>query len=223
MSFYQQLQQATAAERQQMLEAPVIAACRQGRIGREGYLAFLEHAYHHVKHTVPLLMACGSRLGQEFNWLEPALGEYISEEMGHHHWILEDISASGGDATAIEAGQPDWPIELMVAYLYHQIDRGSPLALFGMVQVLEGTSVALATELGQQIQKSLHLPDGAMHYLYSHGTLDQDHLRFFAGLMDRIEDPQHQRPIIDSARHCYRLYGEMLRRLPLLEETSHAA
>jgi hypothetical protein len=38
------------------------------------------------------------------------------------------------------------PIELMVAYLYDLIARGNPVGLFGMVNVLEGTSIALATQ-----------------------------------------------------------------------------
>ena len=33
-----------------------------GRVSRETYGEFLTEAYHHVKHTVPLLMACGSRV-----------------------------------------------------------------------------------------------------------------------------------------------------------------
>lgn len=57
--FFEQLKQSTAAAQQAMLTAPVIGDVQQGNISKEMYIAFLTQAYHHVKHTVPLLMACG--------------------------------------------------------------------------------------------------------------------------------------------------------------------
>jgi heme oxygenase len=84
-----------------------------------------------------------------------------------------------------------------------------------MVQVLEGTSIELATPLGEHIQKHLGLPDQAFSYLYSHGALDQEHFEFFRKLMDDITNPEDQQAIIDSARMVYRLYGDMLHSIPL--------
>ncbi|WP_421297866.1 TenA family transcriptional regulator, partial [Aeromonas sp. 700722] len=139
MSFYQTLQQATASEREHLFNAPIIEACRRGDISRDTYLAFLAQAYYHVRHTVPLLMATGGKLGQEYEWVRGAIAEYIDEEYGHQEWILNDIRACGGDAEAVRHGQPGLPIELMVAFLYDQIQRGNPMGFFGMVQVLEGT------------------------------------------------------------------------------------
>ncbi|MCE7583460.1 biliverdin-producing heme oxygenase, partial [Vibrio fluvialis] len=57
--FFQTLKQQTLAAQQTMLQAPIFAQCAKGDIDRETYVAFLTQAYHHVKHTVPLLMACG--------------------------------------------------------------------------------------------------------------------------------------------------------------------
>ena len=129
------------------MEAPVFKACSKGEITLEMYTDFLTQAFHHVKHTVPLLMACGSRLSPDYEWVREAIAEYIIEEKGHHEWILNDIKACGGDAEAVRdnrgTGKVGKAIELMVAYLYHQIDRGNPMSLFGMVWVLEGTSVGV--------------------------------------------------------------------------------
>src|SRR5512137_751605 len=47
-----------------------------------------------------------------------------------------------------------------------------PLGFFGMVHVLEGTSVSLALLAADAIQKPLKLPYAAFGYLRSHGTLD---------------------------------------------------
>ncbi|MHA6962585.1 TenA family transcriptional regulator [Zobellella denitrificans] len=217
MSFYQYLQQATAAEREYLLSAPVIAACQRGEVSLGLYRAFLAQAYHHVSHTVPLLMAAGARMPASHEWVRQALVEYIAEEYGHQEWILNDLRACGGDAEAVRQGRPGQAIELMVAFLYHQIDRHNPMALFGMVQVLEGTSVAIALTVAGQLRQELKLPEQAMSYLSSHGALDQEHLRFFAGLMDRVTAVEDQEAIVHAARVVYRLYGDMLRSLEVAD------
>lgn len=213
MTFYQQLQDSTARERDYLLSAPIIEACRTGDINKEMYIAFLRQAYYHVRHTVPLLMATGGKLPQDYEWVRGAIAEYIDEEYGHQEWILNDIRACGGDAESVRTGQPGLSIELMVAFLYDQISRSNPMGFFGMVQVLEGTSVAIALNVAEQLKKGLSLPLNAMSYLSSHGALDQEHLRFFKSLMDKVEKPEDQQAIIHSAKVVYRLYGSMLREI----------
>jgi pyrroloquinoline quinone (PQQ) biosynthesis protein C len=214
MSFYERLQQETVAARQYLLEAPILVDCQRGEISLNQYTAFLTQAYHHVKHTLPLLMACGSRLPERYEWLREAVAEYIEEETGHQEWILNDLAACDVDKERVRHGQPAVETELMVAYAYDLIHRINPVGFFGMVQVLEGTSVALATPLAQIIQDQIGLPDTAFSYLRSHGSLDQDHIQFFRSLMDRIEDPEEQALIIHSAQVFYRLYADIFRSLP---------
>ncbi|MDK9558612.1 AMP-binding protein [Marinobacter sp. M216] len=226
MAFFDRLQQETEDARKHVTEAPVIRAIQEDRFDLESYIWFLTQAYHHVKHTVPLMMACGGRLPERLEFVRKALVEYIEEEYGHHEWILDDLEACGADRESIRQGKPDTSIELMVAYLYDQIDRGNPAAFFGMVQVLEGTSIELATPLGEQIQKQLGLPDEAFSYLYSHGALDQEHFEFFRKLMNEITDADDQQAIIESARMVYRLYGDMLHSIPVQtgrKESQHEA
>ena len=172
MGFYERLVADTEGERQGMLSIPFIRDGMAGKLGLESYTAFLSQAYHHVKHTTPLLMACGGRLPERLEWLRVAVGEYIEEEMGHQEWILNDIAACGADAEAVRRGQPAIPTELMVAYAYDTIQRRHPVGFFGMVLVLEGTGVALATQAADVIKASLDLPDTAFSYLRSHGSLD---------------------------------------------------
>ena len=111
----------------------------------------------------------------------------------------------------------------MVAYAYDTIARGNPLGFFGMVHVLEGSSVALALNAADAIQKPLGLPDSAFSYLRSHGTLDQEHTAHFALLMDAINDPADQEAIVHAARMFYRLYGDVFRELPLPAAMKEAA
>ncbi|MEE2732486.1 MAG: AMP-binding protein [Pseudomonadota bacterium] len=231
MSFFEQLTTLTTAAREYLLSAPVIQAVPEGRFQLAGYQFFLEQAYHHVKHTVPLMMACGGRLPQDKEWVREALAEYIEDEYGHQEWILNDIAACGGDKEKVRNDQPNMAIELMVAFLYDQIQRQNPMAFFGMVMVLEGTSIKLATQMGKIVQQKLDLPNQAFSYLYSHGELDQGHFDFFRNLMDKVTDPEDQQAIVHSANVVYRLYGDMLRSIPLAstqpeqqsQESSHAA
>lgn len=207
MAFFAELLDATAAERARLQALPVIRDALAGRVTLVEYRRFLTEAYHHVKHTVPLLMACGSRLPERLEWLRGAVAEYIEEEYGHHEWILDDIRACGGDADAVRRGQPSAATEVMVAYAYDTIARGNPAGFFGMVLVLEGTSTALALNAAAALGEHLGIDKKALRYLTSHGTLDQQHIGFYEGLMDRLEDPADRAAVIHAARMFYGLYG----------------
>ncbi|WP_192958232.1 TenA family transcriptional regulator [Serratia fonticola] len=213
MSFYQLLQRETAVDREKLLSAPVIEACRCGNINAEMYIAFLTQAFYHVSHTVPLLMTAGGRMNSEYEWVRGAIAEYMDEEYGHQEWILNDIRTCGGDAEVVRHGQPVLAIELMIAFLYDHVSRLNPMGIFGMVHVLEGTSVAIATTVAEQLKQGLGLPDKAMSYLSSHGELDKEHLAFFASLMDQVEKSEDRAAIIHTAKVVYQLYGDMLRGL----------
>jgi heme oxygenase len=205
----------TASARAGLLATPIIQGALRGQVSLPSYLAFLREAYHHVRHTVPLLRATRSALPAHHGWLREPLDEYIAEEAGHDEWILDDIDAAGGNAAAVRDGAPGHATEVMVAYAYDTIARGNPLGFFGMVHVLEGTSVSLALLAADAIQKPLALPDAAFTYLRSHGLLDREHTAHFAVLMDRIDDAGDQAAIVHAARAFFRLYGDVFRGLPL--------
>jgi len=213
MTIYKQLLAATEAERNELQILPIIRAAAMGEVSLETYIAFLTEAYHHVKHTTPLLMSCGGRLPGKYEWLRTAVAEYIEEEVGHQEWILGDIKACGGDAEAVRCGTPRPATELMVAYAYDIIARVNPVGFFGMVLVLEGTSVALATHAGQALQQSLGLGKEAFSYLSSHGSLDISHVDFYESLINQVEDPHDQACLIHCAKMLYKLYGDIVRDL----------
>lgn len=55
MNFIDTLSGATATGRQALYEVPQIKDALDGTISLSMYVDFLAQAYHHVKHTVPLL------------------------------------------------------------------------------------------------------------------------------------------------------------------------
>jgi len=219
MNFYQQLEQATASDRNTLLAAPIISAALAGKVTRQHYISFLSRAFHHVKHTVPLLMACGARLSDEQEWLRVATAHYIEEEIGHHEWILNDIAAAGGDADAVRFSLPDFDTDVMVAYAYDTVMRRNPLGLFGMVYVLEGTSVSLATNAAAVLQRALDLPPTAFSYLSSHGALDIEHMGHFEKLVNRFDRESDQQSVEQCAKAFFRLYGNVFRSIELGEIT----
>jgi len=216
MTVYQTLLQATEKERAELLSLPMIAQGAKGQISLATYVGFLTQAYHHVKHTTPLLMACGGRLPAHYEWLRTAIGEYIEEEMGHQEWVLNDIAECGGDKEAVRASKTaatsaSIATEVMVAYAYDIINRVNPVGFFGMVLVLEGTSTAVATQAGETLMYSLNLPKKAFSYLLSHGSLDISHVSFYESLVNQITDTNDQAMLIHSAKVFYKLYGDIFR------------
>jgi pyrroloquinoline quinone (PQQ) biosynthesis protein C len=224
MTFFERLQHETEAERRYLLAAPLIRRClADGEFTRQEYEAFLVEAFHHVSHTVPLLMAVGSRLPREKESFRTAIAEYIEEELGHQEWILDDLAACGVDAEAVRHGEPNAATELMVAYAYDTVMRRNPMGFFGMVFVLEGTSISLATLAADIIQKRLGLPNAAFSYLRSHGSLDQKHMVFFETLMNSIEDERDREDIVHAARRFFHLYGNIFRSVEHAGDTRQAA
>jgi pyrroloquinoline quinone (PQQ) biosynthesis protein C len=217
MTFFEQLQQTTQAEQADLHSIPIIRKALTGEVTLNQYVAFLTQAYHHVKHTTPLLMACGARLGDDKEWLREAIAHYIDEEIGHQEWILNDIAACGADAEAVRRGSPAFSTELMVAYAYDTIARGNPVGFFGMVHVLEGTSIQFATHVAGILQQSLGLPKQAFTYLSSHGSLDLEHVDFFRGLVNQLDSDNDKACLVRCAKAVFRLYGDIFRSLEVVQ------
>lgn len=204
--FYEQLKAATESDRQQLISSEIIVRCMARNVTLSEYIDYLTQAYHHVKFTVPLLMAVGARLPESYEWLRSAVAEYIEEELGHQEWVLNDIAACGGDKEAVRNSKPAIETELMIAYAWDMVNRVDPIGFFGMVHVLEGTSVNLADYAADQIQATLQLPEQAFSYLRSHGSLDQSHIKHLEQLMNRFTEPAQQELIIHSTKMFFRLY-----------------
>jgi pyrroloquinoline quinone (PQQ) biosynthesis protein C len=220
MHLYQRLQTETSADRDFLLSAPAIQRALRGDVTLPLYLDFLTQAYHHVRHTVPLMMAVGARLPADRRWLQDAILHYLDEEAGHDLWILDDIDRAGGDRGLAAASSPAIATEAMVAYAYDTVTRGNPVGFFGMVYVLEGTSAALALQAADRIQATLGLPAQAFTYLRSHGRLDQEHIGDLEGILGRLHDPRDQDAVIRCARGIFWLYGQVFRGLEAADRSS---
>jgi pyrroloquinoline quinone (PQQ) biosynthesis protein C len=223
MNFYDELIAQTSAAREEFQTIPIIRAVMGGGVTRAMYVDFLTQAYHHVKHTFPLLALAAART-TDLSY-QKALLSYMNEERGHDEWILDDIRALGGDSEAVRNGRPGAACALMVAYSYFAIERIDPYAFLGSVHVLEGMSVALAERAARSIQRSLGvLQDEGFSYLRSHGALDIEHVAFFKSLVNEITEERIREIVVDSSRMFYKLYGDIFRELGARHGVmSHAA
>ena len=204
--FFTELEAATTRERLRFLSVPQLQAGLRGTISREAYLDYLVQAYHHVRHTVPLMHAARERLAHRPELID-ALDEYIAEEEGHEEWILADIDAAGGNAEAARRSDPAPATQAMVAHAYQRIRNGNPVSFFGMVYVLESVSAAFAQRGASAVAQSLGLPPEAFTYLTSHGMLDQDHMEFFSSLVNGFEDAVDREAVTQMAQEMFNLFG----------------
>jgi len=218
--FFTRLEAQTVRERLRFLTIPQLQAGLNGTITRSAYLSYLAQAYHHVRHTVPLMQAARARLAGRAD-IVAALDDYIAEETGHEEWILSDIAVAGGDAEQVRTSAPAPATAAMVAHAYDRIANGNAMAFFGMVYVLESVSVALATRGASAVAKNLGLPPQAFTYLTSHGALDQEHMAFFARLVNGLADPADRDAILTMAKEMFGLFGGVFASVEL--EDTHAS
>jgi pyrroloquinoline quinone (PQQ) biosynthesis protein C len=223
MTFYQTLIKETTLARQGLSSVPQLVDALQGKISRETYIAYLTEAFHHVSHTVRFLMAMGEQLPLNKQSLQKAITKYISEEVGHEEWILNDIAAAGGDKESARQSTPNLETQLLIAYNYDYIRRKNPVGFFGMIFMLESTSIQLATQGADALRSNLGLPDSAFTYLYSHGELDISHMKFFENTVNTIIDKTDQDVIIEVAQNTFKLFANLLLAIPYKREVSHAA
>ncbi len=214
LSFFPRLISETAPGQLELASVPQIQDGLTGQISLQTYIAYLTEAYHHVKHTVPLMQAAKARLDARHDRFRHALDEYIAEETGHEAWILDDIHNCGGDPEAVREGRPRDATRRMVEYMYDYIETANPMGFFGMVLVLEGTSVRLAIQGAAAVAASLNLGPECFHYLSSHGEVDQEHLVFFQRLMDEVDDPEDQAAIVVVASEIFTRFADVFRAIP---------
>jgi long-chain acyl-CoA synthetase len=223
MTFYERLMKETEPQRRELYGVPQLMDGLKGEISRETYIAYLTEAYHHVRHTVRFLMAMGVRIPESKTWLHDAIVEYLEEEKGHEEWILNDIAAAGADKELARHAAPNLETQVLVAYNYDYIARKNPVGFLGMVFMLESTSIQMAQNGADAVKSKLGLPQTAFTYLYSHGALDIEHMKFFESLVNRITDPEDQAAIIEVAQNTFRLFAGVMRAIPHPKEVKHAA
>lgn len=93
MTVYERLLTETAAARAEFLAIPLLRRALAGNVPRPLYIEFLQQAYHHVRHTCPLLSLAAA--ATEDGLYRDVLRAYMAEEEGHEQWILSAAARQG--------------------------------------------------------------------------------------------------------------------------------
>jgi len=127
-------------------------------------------------------MPAPNRFWQTLSGL-PAAGTALIDDQGElsHAVLLEQRARRAAALEAYGSRVLALATELMVSTMNDRIARINPVSMLDMVFVLEGTSVALASRAAGSLAQALRLPPEAFTYLTSHGSLDQEHIRFSSG------------------------------------------
>ncbi|NVJ99284.1 MAG: iron-containing redox enzyme family protein [Alphaproteobacteria bacterium] len=219
--FYDRLVAETRVAREKFLQLPFIQAAFKGDISREAYIEYLCEAYHHVRHTVPLIAEVRRRIPEDRVPLHIVLEDYVLGRQGHEKWILHDIKEAGGDADAAKARAPSPATNALVNYAYDTVRNVTPVAYFGMAFVVEATGSKLAAYTVDTLMHKLGLPQKCFSYMLSHGNTEMEQMDSFEVLMAQITDPEEQEAIIDMACGLYPLYSAIFQHVAdTIEENS---
>lgn len=208
-NFFERLTAETAGDKAALLSIPLIQAALRGEISKEVYIEYLSEAFHHVRHTVPLIEEVRARIPENRPALHIVLHDYVVERQGHEKWILQDIEKAGGDPEAAKNRTPSAATRALVDYAYDFVLQENPIGYFGMAYVVEGTGSGLATNTVDKLMDRLGLPKKCFSYMLSHGNTDLEQMDSFETLMAQITDPEEQHAIITMAKRLFGLYGDV--------------
>jgi hypothetical protein len=143
------------------------------------YPSLLFRSHCLARASVPLLETAVARL-------EPRCGAdpvaapllaflrgFISEEMGHDEWLLEDLEALGFSRQEICERIPPPTLASLVGAQYYWINHCDPVSILGLLFVTE-TSPPPLTAVEDLIQRTA-LPRDAFRSLLRHAVLDLRH------------------------------------------------
>src|SRR5689334_8972251 len=113
--------------RERVLSIPIVKHALVHGGSRELYLDFLAQAYHHVRHTFPLL-ALAASMTRDPRYQEAPVTS-MNEERAHEKCTLHDIRAMGADADKVAHVKPGIPCRALGAYCYYAIQWISPFTI----------------------------------------------------------------------------------------------
>jgi hypothetical protein len=202
----------TEADRCDFLGLPQVRMALSGSLEPGSLLVYLEQAYHIERETLALMEDARGRLSGRPD-LADGLDAYISGDADYAETILENIVAIGGDHRLVMAAKPSRSASAVIERARASVRSGNPVALFGLVFVMESLAIASIRMGAEVAARALNLDEAGIQSLLAPGALESQ-TRFFTGLMGKIIDPDEQGAIIASARDIFRLLGSLFAGLP---------
>ncbi len=211
MSLPSRLIELTDIHCKQIEQLPALQDMLAGRYTRQRYAQLLMSLYPIVSNFCPLMAAAAGRCADRDAELRNYLYDHIEDEKGHESMVLDDLAKIGWDGTNVPTTLPCPPVQAMLAYNYHAIDRIDPHYVIGMVYVLEIISSVYGSKVAQAIAKAIDQPaTQGFGFLESHSTLDDDHLAELRKLVQAIRKPGIEEVLINSVSMNFYLFKQVL-------------
>jgi pyrroloquinoline quinone (PQQ) biosynthesis protein C len=210
MSFFITLVEKSDDSRRAIETSPRVQSMIHKGLSLPEYRAFLRDLYHIVWHFCPVMAVAAARCDERLRNVRYELYERIEEEKGHEDWVLEDITAVGGEVDAMAAA-PSAPVQAMVGYNYYAAERVHPCSVLGMLYVLEVIASVYGGKVADSIARAIGRETGAggFRFLSSHATMDADHMAKLNVLLKTIDDPAAQAAIIASTNVNFHQFGQL--------------
>jgi hypothetical protein len=155
---------------------------------RELYRAYLIVMHMIVRSAVPLLEDALSqaRARSATDNVAAELVSYFAhharEESGHDKWLLEDLAATGGDATEPLRRIPSSRVATLVGAQYYWLRHHHPVSLLGHIAVIEGYHPPAG--FSNRLRQLTGFPRDAFRAIERHEALDVHHKRDLCELID---------------------------------------
>jgi pyrroloquinoline quinone (PQQ) biosynthesis protein C len=186
-----------------------------GGLRREEYAYFLIQTYHYVMITPDTYKWAADAMKhnprphypefiREFN-------EHWREELGHEHWLQEDLKALGYDADKVlQNVGPNHAVKAYIALSRFATSGDTPLALLGQDYFLE----SLAQQYGERIIKGLlasSIPNikNAVQFIMGHGEADIKHMEMNRESVSRVTDMAEMTAILRMCQSTGWLYASI--------------
>jgi pyrroloquinoline quinone (PQQ) biosynthesis protein C len=211
MSFFITLVENSDTSRRAIESAPKVQSMIHKGLPLAEYRAFLHDLFHIVWHFCPVMATAAARCDDSLREIRYELYERIEEEKGHEDWVMEDITAMGGNPQHVRATAPSAPVQAMIGFNYYAAERVHPCSVLGMLYVLEVIASVYGGKAADSIARANGRETGAggFRFLSSHATMDAGHMAKLNVLLKTIKDPAAQAAILDSTRVNFHQFGQL--------------
>ncbi len=173
---------------------------------RELYQAYLIVMHMVVRSAVPLLQGALDQARRRSSSDNVAAGlvsyfdRHICEESGHDTWLLEDLKATGIDATEPLRRIPSSRVATLVGAQYYWLRHHHPVSLLGHIAVVEGYHPPAG--FANRLRNLTGYSKEAFRAIERHETLDILHKRDLYELIDSLPlQREHEKLLGMSALH----------------------
>jgi pyrroloquinoline quinone (PQQ) biosynthesis protein C len=211
MSFFIELIESTDNNRREMEALPKVQDMLHGRMTEDAYKDFLIDLYHIVWHFCPIMATAASRCKDDFIDVRYHLYHNIDEEKGHENLVLDDLTHFGVDRNLVRQSAPSPSVQAMIAYNYYASEHVHPCCVLGMLYVLEIISSVYGGQVASSIAGGLNksLPEG-FSFLESHASMDLDHMAKLRDLLQKIDNGNVQKIVINAINMNFYLFSQFL-------------